>query len=77
MKTKKIEGTLSVSQLAQNDDRQTYHSDLPSHNQCSTIHHDNQKTDELSAAEMLQMLEENIVPGVDHLNIFSFWMLFG
>ncbi|KQM77946.1 hypothetical protein ASE74_16250 [Pedobacter sp. Leaf216] len=73
MKTKKIDGTLFVSQPAENDDRQNYHIHPPGHHQCSIVG----KTDELSAAQMLQMLEENLVPGVDHLNIFSFWILFG
>ncbi|MBT2560234.1 hypothetical protein J7E50_03230 [Pedobacter sp. ISL-68] len=77
MKTKKIDDKLFISNQTGNGDRQTHQSNLLNHNQCTTTHNSNENTDDVSATEMLQMLEENIVPGVDHLNIFSFWMLFG
>jgi hypothetical protein len=76
MKAKKKKGSLPFPQLSENDEGQTYQSDLADHHQCSASEHGNEKTEEISAAEMFQMLEENMVPGLDHLNIFSFLMLF-
>jgi hypothetical protein len=65
-----------VPKGSDNSRKLSHQSDLTSDNQCQFDHLGDQKGDELTSAEMHQMLMENLVPGLDHFNIFSFWVLF-